>query len=352
MDEFYNGSKLLSMKDLEGRDPLIRICVGNRTAGKSYYFKRLLLRRYLRKGEQFIILKRNLQELKGTVQGFFKDIAWEFEGVSLIEYTIIKNKILGIKLKRGKAEETCGYIISVKDTEVIKNNSSLFVLVNNLLFDEFQKEDNNYLPNEIENIANILTSVSRGGGKHIREGVCLFMVSNKVSLINPYFLYFDITKRLKPDTKFLRGNGWVLEVCFNDSASKAIKESAIGRVFNGSKYLKYSTENLELLDDDAFIKTNIKDEFTYIATLAYNGKYYKLLYFINLGIYYVGENGEKTCKTILSLHIQDHSDSGTLLITRMPIVKELMRYFEAGRLYFESLECKNCILDFFKYRGA
>ena len=35
---FYDGTKLLNMKDLSGEKPEIYLCTGNRSAGKTTYF--------------------------------------------------------------------------------------------------------------------------------------------------------------------------------------------------------------------------------------------------------------------------------------------------------------------------
>lgn len=36
---YYDGTKLLSLKDADGNKPEIYLCVGNRTAGKTVFLK-------------------------------------------------------------------------------------------------------------------------------------------------------------------------------------------------------------------------------------------------------------------------------------------------------------------------
>lgn len=38
---YYDGTKLLSLKDINGNLPEIYICTSNRSAGKTTYFNRL-----------------------------------------------------------------------------------------------------------------------------------------------------------------------------------------------------------------------------------------------------------------------------------------------------------------------
>lgn len=346
MSEFYDGTKLLSLSDRQGKKPLIYFCVGNRTAGKSYYFKRLLLRRFIKKKEQFILLVRNVNEIKGITQGFFEDISYEFPSYNIEERGLYNNKILFIYLTKEEGEkELCGYCFSLKDTEIIKKNSSLFVNVKNILFDEFQSETNQYLKQEVSKLQNILTSVCRGGGKHIRENVNLFMVSNKVSLVNPYFLNFNISRELKQNTKFLRGNGYVLEVCYVESASKAIKESALGRLFEGSTYSSYANDNIYLLDNYAFIE-KIEGSYIYVCTLKYENQSFSVKYYHSQNLYYVDQIYDPTYKIILSLDIQSHNENS---LYNNELIRTFKTIFESGRFRFKNIECKNVILESLKY---
>ena len=72
--KYYDGTKLLSMKDLNGDKPEIYICTSNRTAGKTTYFARMLMNRFLKKDEKFCLVYRFDYELGGVDGKFFKDI--------------------------------------------------------------------------------------------------------------------------------------------------------------------------------------------------------------------------------------------------------------------------------------
>ena len=52
MGKYYDGTKLLSMKDINGNKPEIYICTTNRTGGKTTYFGRLCVNRWIEKGEK------------------------------------------------------------------------------------------------------------------------------------------------------------------------------------------------------------------------------------------------------------------------------------------------------------
>ena len=53
MNKYYDGTKLLSMVDINGNKPEIYMCTTNRTGGKTTYFGRLCINRFLDKNEKF-----------------------------------------------------------------------------------------------------------------------------------------------------------------------------------------------------------------------------------------------------------------------------------------------------------
>ena len=66
MSDFYDGTKLLSMKDIDGEVPEIFMCTSNRSAGKTTYFNRLLVNGFKKKSEKFCLIYRFNYELDNT----------------------------------------------------------------------------------------------------------------------------------------------------------------------------------------------------------------------------------------------------------------------------------------------
>ena len=71
---YYDGTKLLSLKDINGKTPEVFMCTSNRSAGKTTYFNRLVVNRFIKRGEKFALLYRFNYELDGCDEKFFKDI--------------------------------------------------------------------------------------------------------------------------------------------------------------------------------------------------------------------------------------------------------------------------------------
>ena len=185
--------------------------------------------------EKFIILVRFSYEMNSIEDRFFKTIrSLFFPLLTMTSEPLVKGKFRELFVfPNGQPElrESCGYCIALNDANIVKNYSHLFSDARRCIFDEFQSETNRYCPDEITKFRSIHTSLARGEGKQVKY-LPVFMMSNSVSIINPYFVAMGISSRLNDQTKFLKGKGFVLEVGFNESASQANMESAFNQAFD------------------------------------------------------------------------------------------------------------------------
>ena len=53
---YYDGTKLLSLKDINGNTPEIYISTSNRTGGKTTYFNRLAVNRFKKNKSKFMLI--------------------------------------------------------------------------------------------------------------------------------------------------------------------------------------------------------------------------------------------------------------------------------------------------------
>jgi hypothetical protein len=186
--EFYDGTKLLSMKDINGLTPEIFISTSNRSAGKTTYFNRMAVNRFKKQGKKFCLLYRFNYELNGCSEQFFKDIGGLFfKGDVMTEV----RRANGIYVELFLNKKPCGYCISINYADQIKKKSHLLSDVDAIYFDEFQSESNHYCDEEVSKFMSIHTSLARGGGQQVRY-LPVYMISNAVSIINPYYLSLNI----------------------------------------------------------------------------------------------------------------------------------------------------------------
>ena len=345
MPQYYDGTKLLSMKDINGERPEIYLCTTNRTGGKTTYFGRLCINRFLDKGEKFALIYRYNYELDDVCDKFYKDIGSLF----FPDHTMTnKRRASGMFHELFLDDVSCGYAISLNGADQIKKYSHLFSDVKRMIFDEFQSETNHYCNNEVEKLQSVHTSVARGQGEQVRY-VPVYMLSNPVSIINPYYVAFGISSRLRDDTKFLKGDGFVLEQGFIDSASKAQKESAFNRAFGlDSKYNAYSTEAVYLNDNKSFIEKP-QGASRYICTLRYGGSEFAIREYAEAGIMYCDDRPDATFSTKISVTTDDHGINYVMLKRNDFFLSNLRYLFERGCFRFKDLRCKEAVLSALSY---
>ena len=332
---FYDGTKILSLKDKNKKNPEIYMVVTNRSAGKTTYFNRLLVSRFKKRKEKFMLIYRYNYELDNCAEKFFKDIqTLFFQNDTMIS----KRASSGIYHILYLNDEECGYAISLNSADQIKKNSHLFSDTQYMIFDEFQSETNHYCADEILKFQSIHKSVARGQGKQSRY-VPVYMLSNPVTLLNPYFMAFGISSRLNSKTKFMRGNGWVLEFTFNESAANAGKNSTFEQAFENDSYSAFANENVYLNDNIAFIE-KIKEQGKYLCTVSYKDKLYSIKQIDSLGILYVSKSVDPTFPKILSATTEDHKANQLLFNSFDPMAIRLKHLFKTGNVRFSDLESK------------
>lgn len=344
MSKYYDGTKLLSMLDINGNKPEIYMCTTNRTGGKTTYFGRLCINRFLDKGEKFGLIYRYNYELDDVCDKFYKDIGSLFFAGKVMTS---KRRASGIFHELFLDEKSCGYAFSLNSADQIKKYSHLFSDIERMIFDEFQSETNHYCTDEIKKLLSVHTSIARGQGEQVRY-VPVYMLSNPVSIINPYYVELGISARLKDDTKFLRGDGFVLEQGYVDSASKAQKESGFNRAFASNSYVAYSSECVYLNDNTAFVDKP-EGKGRYICTLKYKGTDFALREFTDSGFIYCDDKADSTFKLKITVTTDDHEINYVMLKRNDFFLSNLRYLFERGCFRFKDLRCKEAVLNALSY---
>lgn len=344
MGNYYDGTKLLSLTDINGNRPEIYMCTTNRTGGKTTYFGRLVVNRFLDKREKFGLLYRYNYELDDCAEKFFKDIGeLFFNGYTMTS----KKRAKGIYHVLYLNGEPCGYAVSINSADQVKKNSHIFSDVKRLIFDEFQSESNTYCPNEIKKFISVHTSMARGQGEQNRY-LPVYMLSNPVSIINPYYVELGISSRLTDETRFLRGDGFVLEQGFVESAADAQKSSGFNKAFARNSYVAYSSESVYLNDNKAFVDRP-QGVGRYMATLKYNGQTYGIREFAEAGVIYCDDRADETFPLKITVTTDDHELNYVMLKRNDLFLFNLRYYFERGCFRFKDLRCKEAVLKSLSY---
>lgn len=347
---FYDGTKLLSMLDINGEVPEIYIVTSNRSAGKTTYFNRYVMNRFMKHGEQFLLLYRYTYELDEVDTMFFNDIRRLF----FPEYEVTakvhsKGRYATLYISGGKYDNTiCGYATAINQANNLKKLSHVFSEVKTILFDEFQTEYSHYCPNEVNKFYSIHTTIARGNGEQSRY-VRVIMLSNTVSTINPYYLALGISQRLKKETKFLRGDGYVLEQGYNVSAAIAQKSSAFNRAFSSDEtYSAYNAEGVYLEDNAAFIQRPAGG-CKYLATIAVDNKQYSIRQYSDY--LYCDRTTDDSFPIRIAASSNEHNETTVMALPVSVFVTTVRQAFMAGNFRFRDIECKNAVIEFIRRKS-
>lgn len=337
---YYNPQKILSMKDLDNEEPAIYMITNNRSAGKTTSFLKLSLEHFKKTGRKTILLYRYQYELSSAYQ--------IYNGV-LNLFPELGTEVKALPHARGMFyeifldDESFAFALYLGNPDSLKKYSALFSEVDYIIMDEFQTETGKYLPKEVEKLQSLYLTIARGGGEQSRH-VKVFLLGNMVSIMNPYFIQFDIHKRLKQDTNFMRGSGWVAEFGFNKSASDSIKNNPFFKAFAKEDYMSYSTEKVYLHDADVFIEKP-KGRAKYICTIIHDGVAYGVREYFDEGIVYISKKPDKSCKQVITFKASDHNQNTIMLNHYSYLWKNIKDAFNNGYLRFDDMKSKSAIFD-------
>lgn len=336
---YFNVQRAKHLRDKNGKDPENVLIETNRSAGKTTG-----------------ILSDFLSDFNGGLGKFILQYRYGYE---LSSANLLFGDILEIYPELGSTMEmechakglfyelfidnkSCGFTVSLNTVDAVKKYSPVFRDVERKFMDEAQTESGKYLPDEFGKYQSMHMTIARGGGSQSRF-VKSYLASNPVTIMNPYYRGWKIYKRLREETKLLRGDGWIAIFDFNESASQAVKEN--NKSFEGSKYSRYASENIYLYDAMAFIDHPIgtfKSAYTIISPDGSVG----VRYYPKQGIFYCSEKVDKKCDIILAVSGSTHSANTIKLPKSHPAYKGLKEAYNYGLLRFDNIESKNIVLEF------
>lgn len=348
---YYDGTKLLSLKDVNGNIPEIFMVSGTRTAGKTTYFRRLVFNKFIKKKQKFIVLVRWGYQMNDIEDGFFKDI----RNLFFPYYTMTSEPLVNGKFRelfvapneQEELKESCGYAIAINDAGMVKQYSHLFTDADCMIFDEFQDVDGHYCPDEVKKFRSIHTSIARGNGQQVRY-VPVYMMSNHVTILNPYYTGLGVSNRLDSKTKFLKGKGFVLEITNNETASKAIKNSAFNSAWVDQSVVEHEADNVYLNDNYAFVE-KMTGNSRYLCTLKYEGKEYGLRAFDEQGIIYCDNKADRSFPTKFCVTTDDHNINYVMLKNNDFFFAKMRFLFNKGCFRFKDLACKEAVINTLSY---
>jgi hypothetical protein len=322
---YYNPNKMLSY------NRILNFVIGARGIGKSYAWKVHPIKRFLKYGDQFIYLRRYKPELK-KVNQYFDNVKEEFPGIEL--------KVKGREFYvNGKL---AGWAIPLSSWQSEKSNA--YPNVSTIIFDEFLREKDNsgYMPNEVSALLNLMDTVFRD-----RENCRCVALSNAVSVVNPYFLYFNLIPNI--NKRFNANESILIEIPDSKDFSEERRKTRFGKLIDGTDYGEMSLDNDFVNDSNVFIEKRSKES-KYVFTVVYKGMNMGVWVDNDLGLLFLSHDHDPSSKKVFALSKEDLTENVMLISgwKKNYYLKKLVGSFMAGYLRFDNQVLRTTGYELFK----
>jgi hypothetical protein len=310
---------------------ILNFIIGARGIGKSFSMKEYVIKRFLKNGEQFIYTRRYKGELK-KLGNYFDDIKSKFPDVNFK----VKGRQLFIN------DKLAGWAIPLSLWQSEKSNA--YPNVTTIVFDEFirEKDNSGYIPNEVEALLNLMDTVFRD-----RDNVRCICLSNAVSIVNPYFLYFDLV----PDTgkRFNAYKNVLIEIPESRDFSEERRKTRFGELINGTDYGDMSLDNEFVNDSQVFIAKRPKDS-KFQFSVVYKGLTIGVWVDVQEGVMYLASEYDPSCKNVFALTTNDLNENALLMMNwkNNYYLFKMVRAFTTGCLRFDNQVLRNVGYEMFK----
>lgn len=336
--KYFEAHSVYEFKDADGNVPEILMVDGNRTGGKTTGFSRLFIDEFLKDPtEKFFLLYRYKNDMKDVADAFFKDIKTLFFPDHNMKATGHAN---GSYYELFLDNKSCGYASSLTMASKLKRFSHIFSDVKKMFFDEYQDENNLYLPDEVQKFQSIHTTIARGQGNAVRF-VPVYMASNSISIFNPYYSALGITGKINSKTKVYRGQGFVLLRLVIKDVAEAQKKSAFNRAFSSTGYTESSIDN-SFLNDDNFNVEKIQTTGPAVFNFIFNSVLYSV--YRTGETWYVRKGGDKTIQPTFGV-LQSDRGNGIKSFKNSPYFIYMKKLYEDATIFFETTEAKHAFIN-------
>lgn len=333
---FYNYDKIYSYNGV------FNIIVGARGLGKSYGAKVKAVKAAVKKGDEFIYLRRHDEELKRAKDVFFADILDEFPG-----YHFRVNSYVAEMSETGEkgSWKVIGYFHALSQAQSMK--STPFPNVRTIIYDEFIIEKGlvQYLSNEAMKLINYYSTIDR-----YRDQVKVFLLANNVTINNPYFLEWKILPT-ETDEFIIKEDGFVVAHFPDSEEFKAgVYKTRFGKFIANSEYADYAVGNVAADNHDGLLKLkNAEARYAYSIETESGGVFSVWIdWKAPKGPEYYFQEKRPKQEILFTLSPQRMQEGKTLLFKQDKLVSILRTAFRNNKASFDTQRARNVFIEIFK----
>lgn len=226
---YYDPSRILSYNT-----PWAFV-TGARGRGKTYAFKKRVIKKAIEKGDEFIYLRRFKGEA-ATFKTFFDDIRGEFPGADLT----VKGKTA--YLGGAKGGTPIGQAVYLSAAQMLKSVS--LKRVKHIIFDEFilEKGATHYLPDEASIFEGLYSTVDRWDDR-----VQVYFLANAFSLTNPYYVKYGIVPTAEFTVEPVADRFWAVHTDRSEEFAEQVSRTKFGAFLR-----RQNDENSRYMIDSSF----------------------------------------------------------------------------------------------------
>ena len=324
---YYDYAKILSY------NAFFNFLVGERGVGKTYGATKFVVKQAINKNSEFVYIRRYKSDLKKSVPKLFDE---------LIKNEEFPDNTLSTKGNKFYIDdEICGYAIALSEANSYKSTN--FSKVRYIIFDEFiiENSSQHYINNEVEVFLSIIETIAR------MRRVNVFLLGNNVSMINPYFLFFNISQPYNSDIKTYKDGLILVQVMKNEEYRQAKRESDFGKIVEGTDYSNYAIENQPRFDNKDFIEKKSKNS-RCTFSFKYKDNIYGVWFDYILGKIFV--SNDANTDICFSCTLEDHSPNTMFYSVAKDYHawRTFIKNYKLGNVYFENVKIKNICQDLIK----
>jgi hypothetical protein len=322
--------------------------VGGRGLGKTYGAKKKAIKDALEKGDEFIYVRRYKNELTVAKSTFFADLLHEFP-----KYDFKVSGSYALAAPANTRDEKkrdwviIGYFVALSTSQNQKSVS--YPKVKTIIYDEFIIETGmlHYLPNESVVFNNFYSTVDRSQDK-----TRVYFLANSVSIMNPYFIAYDITPEKITEFMLLYKNattGRHFVVCHfpnSDAFATSVYETDFGQFIKGTEYAEYAVGNAFSDNNDSLLDTK-DSKSRYLFTLECKNGMFSVWFNMFTSAYFVQSKLPKAQEIYTMIPTKMTTDKILMNFSDRPLAY-LRSAFKQGTVSFDTANTRNTFSEIFK----
>lgn len=250
--KYYNMN---DFKKLLERKSLVNAIITGRSAGKTFTLKRFMAQEGLA-GRRFVYVRRRQTEMDGGMLDTFFEKIQSFGYFDEVNFGFEKGVFTADKIP-------IGYAVPLSTS--VNFRSVDFTNVEYIIFEEFvilEDANHKYLKDEVTKFLELYSTVARD------HDVTCFLIGNKISSYNPYFIYFDI---IPPISGIKTYKDFSVQVLQRKEITERLQDNRMAMLLRGKKYSAYAVENKGLLDVDSLVVQALPKRAVALFNILWNG---------------------------------------------------------------------------------